>query len=196
MAGRLVDSDRVKEGEIVPIGYLALVDANKPRETAAAIQAVYLDRRQQAGEVAEFRDMTMGEPEQKRGESGFTEAERRILAELGVEEPDDPVYMRPDMRAHLQEEIRLAVESRPGMSKQYSKYLFKLADKLSEKSEQKLEISDVPRRMSQRERGVKASQMAIEHKYPAEPKEKLRKEILANSLFPSIYNRKNLMRAM
>jgi len=198
MSGRLVDSNNVKPGETMPVEYLALVDSNKPRETAAAIQAVYLDRRNQAGEVAQFHDTTMGEPERKSDEDILNEVDKRILktvfniSEKAIKsgEEGSPEQLKSEL-------VEYSVKNPTGMTKEYSEYLYKLEKRLGEKSKERLEISDVPRRMTARERGMKAKQMAIgEHKYPAEPAEKLRKEILATSLFPSIHTHKKLVRGM
>jgi hypothetical protein len=196
MAGRVIDIDQARAGEILPVEYLALVDSNKPRETSAAIQAVYLDGRHHAGEVAKFHDTTMGEPERKSDTDILSDVDKRILKTLGVD-ADDPVYAKHGLLSHLRDEVKDMIESTPGQSKQYSKYLYNLEKRLAKKSEETMDVSDVTGRMSKRERGVKASQMAIEsHTYPAEKATKFRKEVLATSLFPNLYNRKTLLRSM
>ena len=195
MAGRLVDSSDVKAGEILPVEYLSLVDSNKPLETSAAIQAVYLDRRQQGGHAATFHDTTIGGKSDAVSSDILNEVDKRMLKTIfNISEKELNEYSAEDLKREM---IDYSLDNPTGMSKEYSRYLYNLEKRLGVTSKERLEVSDVTRRMSQRERGMKASQMAIEkHVYAAEPAEKLRKDILATSLFPNIYNRRNLMRAL
>jgi len=57
MSGRITDSKRVKKGELLPIEFIALVDANKPMETAASIQSQFLERKSQEKNIKHHYEM-------------------------------------------------------------------------------------------------------------------------------------------
>lgn len=82
MSGRLVNSARVKKGEILPVQYVSLAEGNKPGETAAEIESVYLDYNKKRDFSGEFRDTVLGNADHERG--GKDLPSRMSMREQGV----------------------------------------------------------------------------------------------------------------
>ena len=176
MSGRLVDleDDTRAIMSILPISLVALTEMNSPLENSAAIQSEYLERR------------TM------RIRAG------KKSATMVLDEPDTPYVMggrRATSPMRGSEPFKLPKKERMGMSAELGGYLEELPKREAEKRERRSE--PFPSRY-----GKKTGQLGVPdfkappHKYPAEHVDTLRKEVLSVSLFPNLYNRSNLLKAM
>lgn len=59
MSGRVTDSDYVKPGEILPVNYIVLGEANAPILNSATIQSQYLERRRMRSLASEHPSVMM-----------------------------------------------------------------------------------------------------------------------------------------
>ena len=83
----------------------------------------------------------------------------------------------------------------PGRSEAFSKYLADLPKKEEEKmKEREQRLFSTGRRKGKLR--ISAERESDTHDYPAEDAMKLRREVLGMSLFPNLYNRSNLLKAM
>ena len=175
MSGRLVDleDDTRAIASILPITLVALTEMNNPLENSASIQSQYLERRAMRIRAG--------------GKS----------ATMVLDEPDTPYVGRPRAMSPMRgsEPFRLPKKERKGMSAELGGYLEELPKREAEKRERRSE--PFPSRY-----GKKTGQLGVPdfkappHKYPAEHVDTLRKEVLSVSLFPNLYNRSNLLKAM
>lgn len=167
MSGRVVDSDYVKPGEILPVSFVALTEQNNPTENSAQIQAEYLERRKMRGLASE-------QPEMMKPTS-----EPHLYGGRGRSPSPPP--------------SRVGKE-RVGMSKALSGFLERLPSKEQEKREE--QDRPFPARGHKKGHlGVPVGEKKA-HNYPAKSADALRKDVLSLSLFPNLYNRSTLLRGM
>lgn len=158
MSGRVMDSDRVKHGEILDMDLMNLTENYGEGASAMRMAGEYKERRRQMGR----------KPREEMSES--EEEERHVL------------------RKKLPEEM-------PGQTEQMNKYLARLPERHKEKMRmEEGRLFDGGRRKGKVE--VARHKEGESHMYPAADADKLRREVLSVSLFPNLYNKKNLLMSM
>ena len=195
MSGRVVDSDFVKSGELVPLSYISLTEQNNPRENAAAIQAEYLERR-------EMRDLAVERPMMMAPvvESGVPMSERSVAKDMknlelyNLIEESKGWLPRSEYLEILAEH---GLPDLPSSSDAFKRMLMNMPGKekaLREEFERRAVEHGVGRKL--REAPAKEAARRLVHTYPAASADALRKQILSVSLFPNLYNKKTLLAGM
>jgi hypothetical protein len=195
MSGRLVDDD-VKMGEVLPIELIALTESNKPLETSATIQSVYLVAQKAKKGLEVDDEERMVKPtmmvEDYTSSLGAGGVSRGDVHDLILEAKG--WLPREEYLAMLRE---YGLPDLPPMSAAFRRHLMGLPEKerqIREALEKRL-LEHRPMRGAGKKRSTMIER-GVGHHYPAEDARMLRANILSNSLFPNLHNKKTLLRSM
>lgn len=202
MSGRVIDFDFVKEGEVLPVEYIALVESNKPTETSAQIQAVYLDSRNMKGQLRVSDDERIVHAPSKDVSEELVEG--KANKEIGMTKLD-LFNLIEESKSWLPRNEYVEILQSYGLpdlplsSDAFKRKLMNISGRekaLREEFERKaVEYGGRMKGMGKREMKKELGDRKT-HQYPAKNADALRKEVLSMSLFPNLYNRKNLLKTM